>query len=124
MTSRVIAVALDCREVDVLSRFWCAALGSAVVDRWRDARGKEYVEVGLGDGIRDAVLLLQPVNEQKVGKNRLHLDLAPTTATQADEIARLVALGAVEVVDDHEQPWVVLGDPEGNEFCVLPPRGP
>lgn len=122
MTSRVVAVAVDCRDVKVLSAFWCAALGSAVVGRWCDAKGKEYVEVGLGAGVRDAVLLLQPVEETKSGKNRLHLDVAPTNVTQADEIARLVVLGAVELADDLDQPWVVLADPEGNEFCVLPPR--
>ena len=120
MTSRVIAVALDCRDVEVLSAFWCAALGSAVLNRWHDATGKEYVEVGLGDGIRNAALLLQPVDEKKAGKNRMHLDITPMDTTQADEIARLVARGATKLSDDPQQPWVVLADPEGNEFCVLP----
>ncbi|HET9255058.1 MAG TPA: VOC family protein [Pseudonocardiaceae bacterium] len=123
MTSRVIAVALDCRDVEVLSAFWCAALGSTVLARWCDAKGKEYVEVGLGDGVQNAALLLQPVDENKSGKNRMHLDLTPTNTTQADEIARLVSLGAAELARDPHQPWVVLADPEGNEFCVLPPRG-
>jgi Glyoxalase-like domain len=124
MTSRVIAVALDCRNVELLSTFWCAALGSAVLARWRDATGKEYVEVGLGDGIRDAALLLQPVEEKKARKNRMHLDITPVNTTQASEIARLVTLGAAKLADDPHQPWVVLADPEGNEFCVLPPRAP
>jgi catechol 2,3-dioxygenase-like lactoylglutathione lyase family enzyme len=122
MTSRLIAVALDCRDVEKMTDFWCAVLGSAVVNRWRDARGKEYVELGLGEGLRDAVLLLQPVEQEKVGKNRLHLDLTPTNTTQAGEIARLVELGATELANDQDQPWVVLADPEGNELCVLPPR--
>lgn len=122
MTSRVIAVAVDCRDVERMTAFWCAVLGSAVVDRWRDARGKEYVELGFGEGVRDAVLLFQPVDQEKVGKNRLHLDLAPTNTTQADEVARLVGLGAAELANDQDQSWVVLADPEGNEFCILPPR--
>jgi hypothetical protein len=122
MTSRVIAVAFDCHDADLLSTFWCAALGSSVVGRWSDARGKQYVELGLGDGVHDGVLLLQPVDEAKPGKNRLHLDLSPTDTTQAGEVARLVALGAKQLDDDPDQPWVVLADPEGNEFCVLPPR--
>lgn len=122
MTSRLIAVAVDCCDVEKMSAFWCAALDSDIVNRWRDARGKEYVELGLGEGVKDAVLLLQPVDQKKVEKNRLHLDVTPTNTTQANEIARLVSLGAVKLVDDQDQPWAVLADPEGNEFCVLPPR--
>jgi hypothetical protein len=56
-------------------------------------------------------LLIQPVPEAKSGKNRLHLDIAPTELEQREEVARLVSLGA-KIVDD----------PEGNEFCVLPRR--
>ena len=122
MTSRMIAVAVDCRDVERMAAFWCAVLGSAIVDRWSDARGKEYVELGFGQGVRDAVLLLQPVDQEKVGKSRLHLDLIPTNVTQADEIARLIGLGAVELLNDRDQSWVVLADPEGNEFCMLPSR--
>ena len=122
MTSRLVAVAVDCCDVEKMTTFWSAVLGSGVVDRWCDARGKEYVELGFGNGMGDVVLLLQPVGQEKVDKNRLHLDLAPTNTTQADEIARLVELGAVKLADDQDQPWVVLADPEGNEFCVLTSR--
>jgi len=123
MTSHIVAVAVDCCDVEKMMTFWSAVLGSGVMKRWCDARGKEYVELGFGNGIRDVVLLLQPVDQKKVDKNRLHLDLAPTNTTQADEVARLVNLGAVKLADDQDQSWVVLADPEGNEFCVLPPRG-
>jgi catechol 2,3-dioxygenase-like lactoylglutathione lyase family enzyme len=121
MTSRVIAVTVDCHDVDRLVLFWSAALGSDEIGRWRDAHGKEYVRVGLGAGVTDAVLLLHPCADPKVGKNRLHLDLAALDGTQADELDRLTALGATLVDDDPEVPWVVLADPEGNEFCILPP---
>jgi hypothetical protein len=70
------------------------------------------------------VLLLQPVDDPKRSKNRMHLDLAPRDGAQAAEVARLVRLGATVSVDSADDPWVVLADPEGNEFCVLPSREP
>ena len=120
MVSRVIAVAVDCRDAEVLAAFWCAALGTELDRRWRDAHGVEYVQIGTGDG---PLLLFQPVPEGRPGKNRLHLDLAPESGTQQAEVERLVGLGATRLADEPEHPWVVLADPEGNEFCVLPPRG-
>ncbi|TDP91063.1 VOC family protein [Labedaea rhizosphaerae] len=119
MPSKIIAVALDCVDTDELSRFWSAVFGTGEVSRWADADGTEYVEIGTGLG---ATLLLQPVPEAKRGKNRLHLDLAPATGDQDDEVRRLVALGATVVSDEERHRWVVMADPEGNEFCVLPPR--
>jgi catechol 2,3-dioxygenase-like lactoylglutathione lyase family enzyme len=119
MVCRVIAVAVDCRDAEVLATFWCAALGAEVDRRWRDTYGVEYVQIGTGEG---PLLLFQPVPEGKSGKkNRLHLDIAPATGTQEAEVARLLDLGASRLVDDPDLPWVVLADPEGNEFCVLPP---
>ena len=88
-------------------------------ERWSDAAGTGYVETGDSDG---AVLVFQPVHEDKAVKNRLHLDIAPVQDSQADEVSRLVGLGASVLDDDSALPWVVLADPEGNEFCVLPPR--
>ena len=120
MVSRVIAVAVDCRDAEVLAAFWCAALGTELDRRWRDAHGVEYVQIGTGDR---PLLLFQPVPEGRPGKNRLHLDLAPESGTQQAEVERLVGLGATRLADEPEHPWVVLADPEGNEFCVLPPRG-
>ncbi|WAL69944.1 VOC family protein [Amycolatopsis cynarae] len=118
MTSRILAIAIDCRQPDALARFWCAALGYELTRHWRDAVGLEYLEI-TGDG---PMLLFQPVGEDKVVKNRLHLDLAPVAGTQADEVRRLCELGATLVADEPSFPWIVLADPEGNEFCVLPPR--
>jgi hypothetical protein len=70
-------------------------------------------------------LVFVPVPEGKAGKNRLHIDLAPGPDDhQAAEVARLEALGATRA-DAGQQPehtWVVLADPERNEFCVLSPR--
>lgn len=119
MTSRLLAVTLDCRHPEALAAFWCAALDYRVGERWTDAVGTGYVEIGDGDG---AVLLFQPVQEAKAAKNRLHLDIAPTQGSQADKIDRLVGLGVSVLDDDSALPWAVLADPEGNEFCVLPPQ--
>jgi predicted enzyme related to lactoylglutathione lyase len=114
----VVAVAADAHDPETLASFWAAALGTAVVRRWQDAHGTPYVEVAL---LGETVLLFQAVASPTKGKNRMHLDLAtPSGSDQQDELGRLVALGAtvLDVAPDH--PWVVMADPEGNEFCVLP----
>jgi catechol 2,3-dioxygenase-like lactoylglutathione lyase family enzyme len=115
MSSRIVATVFDCRDVEAQARFWCATLGYDVVRRWRDAYDVEYVEAAADGASR---LLFYPVPDQKRAKNRVHLDVRPN-GTQYDEVARLVALGARVIEDDPAQDWVVLADPEGNEFCVL-----
>ncbi|HEX6358804.1 VOC family protein [Actinophytocola sp.] len=115
MSSRIVATVFDCRDVEAQTRFWCATLGYDIQRRWTDAHGVEYVEAGT-DGA--SPLLFHPVSELKRAKNRVHLDVRPSGA-QYDEVARLVALGARVIEDDPAQDWVVLQDPEGNEFCVL-----
>ncbi|MBO0869191.1 MAG: VOC family protein, partial [Micromonosporaceae bacterium] len=66
-------------------------------------------------------LLFVPVPEAKTVKNRVHLDVVPTDRTRDEQVTRLLALGA-SLVADHRRTdgtgWVVLADPEGNEFCV------
>jgi hypothetical protein len=64
-----------------------------------------------------------PVPDAKAGKNRLHVDLRP--ADQEAEVERLVNMGArhVDVGQGVKAGWVVLADPEGNEFCILKQRG-
>lgn len=67
-------------------------------------------------------LLFIEVPDSKQVKNRLHLDLVPTDRTRDEEIERVVALGATPIADLRRVDgtgWLVLGDPEGNEFCVL-----
>lgn len=119
MTSRIIAIAIDCPpdRVDDLAAFWCAALGYRVGRQWQDPHGLTYTEL-TGDG---PLLLLQPVDEPKTAKNRLHLDIAADRDRDA-EVDRLVGLGARPAGGDPGLRWVVLTDPAGNEFCVLPPR--
>jgi len=66
------------------------------------------------------VLLVIEVPEQKTVKNRVHLDVNPVGADQEEELQRLLALGARPVdIGQGETTWVVLADPEGNEFCLL-----
>ena len=69
-------------------------------------------------------MVFVPVPEGKTVKNRLHIDLAPEgDDDQEAEVQRLLELGASRVdVGQGDVPWVVLADPEGNEFCVLSPR--
>jgi catechol 2,3-dioxygenase-like lactoylglutathione lyase family enzyme len=116
MASRIVAVVIDCRDAESVAAFWCAALGYQVARRWRDARGTQYVEASAPDR---PMLLFHPVPELKTDKNRLHLDLRPAEGDQSAEVRRLVGLGARVVSDEPDLPWVVLADPEGNEFCVL-----
>ncbi|MDN4172790.1 VOC family protein [Nocardioides sp. SOB77] len=129
MTSRLTETVVDCHDPVRLADFWCAALGWVVVGTEDDGS----VEIGpervpdvqrLADVRAGAVvptLLLQPVPEGKTAKNRLHLDLSPVDCSQADEVERLLGLGATraDVGQDPSVSWVVLADPEGNELCVL-----
>jgi hypothetical protein len=100
----------------VLGRWWCEALKWEVVDD--DPR---VFEIQPRPGRVPGILFLA-VDEPKQGKNRLHIDLRPDD--QATEVERLIALGAsrVDVGQGDEVSWVVLADPEGNEFCVLQER--
>jgi hypothetical protein len=95
-----------------LGQWWADALGWVVVHSSADEfeiRPEADRTPGL-DFVR--------LDEAKTAKSRLHLDLRPDD--QDAEVARLVALGARRVdIGQGDQPWVVLADPEGNEFCVL-----
>ncbi|MEN3298939.1 VOC family protein [Pseudonocardia sp.] len=117
MTSRLVAVVVDCADADALARFWAAALGHHSIRAWDDDHGTTYAQID------DAVplLLFQPVDEPRTRKNRLHLDVAPQPGgTQRGEVRRLTALGATVLDEAPGLPWIVMADPEGNEFCVLP----
>jgi predicted enzyme related to lactoylglutathione lyase len=109
-----IGLVLDCRDPSSLALFWAEALG--------------YVELGKVDnyvllapaGRLGPNLLLQQVPEAKSTKNRMHLDIH--TADIKGEAARLERLGArrveAEQFSEHGSNWVLMADPEGNEFCV------
>ena len=126
MTSRFTDVAVDCADPATLARFWCAVLDYEVQD---EADGLVTIGASGSSGAASHVSPAPPtltfahVPEAKAVKNRLHLDLTPTDRAQADEVRRLLDLGARPVdVGQGEASWVVLADPEGNEFCVLAGR--
>jgi len=118
---RIQCVVIDCAEPQGLARFLAAALG------WRvtfssDAECALEPPEGSPETDVSPDLVFVRVPDEKIVKNRLHLDLRPDD--QAAHVERLLALGATraEIGQTGEEPWVVLADPEGNEFCVLPPR--
>jgi hypothetical protein len=106
---------VDARNPRELGRWWATALGWVEVGDTAD----EYEIRPTRDRLPG--LLFVSVPEPKSGKNRLHLDFRPDDRNA--EVERLLALGATLAdVGQGEQSWVVLADPEGNEFCVLGSR--
>ena len=120
MTALLSHTTFDCRDAHALSAFWSQVLGFARDPDDPDGPGDEECLILSPDGTQR--LLFIEVPEPKTVKNRLHLDLVPVEGTRDEELARLLALGA-RTVDDLRRPdgtgWVVLADPEGNEFCIL-----
>jgi catechol 2,3-dioxygenase-like lactoylglutathione lyase family enzyme len=105
----------DARNPAALGRWWQEALGWVVVND-----DPEEFEIRPAAD-RLPALLLAAVPEPKVVKNRLHLDFRPDDRDR--EVERLLALGATRAdVGQSEESWVVLADPEGNEFCILSSR--
>lgn len=106
---------VDARDPAGLGRWWQEALGWIVVNGDPD----EF-EIRPSAN-RLPGLLFVPVAETKTIKNRLHIDFRPDDRDA--EVERLVALGASRAnLGQGEQSWIVLADPEGNEFCVLSSR--
>lgn len=113
---------IDSADPARLAAFWKSALG------WRRTYERDdqvVLEPPAGspqDGVAPDLVFLR-VPEPKAGKNRLHLELRP--ADQAAEVERLEGLGARRVdIGQGSVSWVVMGDPDGNEFCVLRPLEP
>ena len=111
-------VTLDCADPYALAGFWQDVTGWPRSDQ--DFAGDPEVSLVAPPGVTG--LWFQHVPESKAVKNRLHLDIAPDDHTRDDEVERLLGLGATFVADHRRSDgsgWVVLADPEGNEFCVL-----
>jgi catechol 2,3-dioxygenase-like lactoylglutathione lyase family enzyme len=120
MVSRLDQWTLDVRDVASMARFWAAVLGYRVGD------DGQHLWPPPEAGPHAPSVWLQPVDEPTPGKNRGHPDLVPADGDVDAEVARLLALGArhVDVGQSGDEGFVVLADPEGNEFCVLRRRRP
>ncbi|MFJ3187947.1 VOC family protein [Streptomyces halstedii] len=116
MAVRFYHLAVDAHDLPMLARFWCAVLDWKVL-----FEDEEEIVIGAGPSAMPGMCFL-PVPERKKVKNRLHIDLAPDDRDA--EVERIIGLGArrVDVGQDPGVTWVVLADPEGNEFCVLSPK--
>ena len=116
MASRFTELIVDATDPARMAEFWCGVLGWEVTEA-----NDEGVEIkGAGDG---PTIVFVKVPEPKSAKNRLHIDVNAVAGDQYREVERLLALGARRVdVGQRDVSWVVLADPEGNEFCVLSSR--
>ena len=112
MSLELEQVVVDARDPVALGRWWAQALDWVIVnDDPADFEIRATPD-------RLPGILFEPVRSPKRAKNRLHLDFRPDD--QDSEVRRLLALGALQVdVGQGDVSWVVLADPEGNEFCVL-----
>jgi hypothetical protein len=132
MSLRWHSVVVACHDVAAQARWWAEVLDwkiaynaddevvilpAHITAEWLRSMHREQIGPGL---------IFVPVPEDKTVKNRLHIDLAPgLDDDQTAMVESLVALGATRVdvgQNPDEVTWVVLADPEGNEFCVLSPR--
>ena len=120
MTARISHTTFDSRDAHAQSLFWAAVLGFREDPDDPNLPGHEECMIFSPDGTQR--LLFIEVPDAKQVKNRLHLDLAPVEGTRDEELGRLLEIGST-VVDDRRQDdgtgWVVLADPEGNEFCIV-----
>ncbi|HEV7722838.1 MAG TPA: VOC family protein [Iamia sp.] len=109
---------ITCDGTPEVGAFWSAVLGWPLV--WDQ---DEETAIRHPDGTGPLITWGPPV-PPKLGKNRLHLDIAPrATIDQQAEVDRLVSLGARRVdIGQGDVSWVVMADPDGNELCVLTPR--
>jgi len=122
MTAFISHTTVDCSNAYDLSEWWKPVLGYADIDGDPNEPGHE--ECMIRDPRTGHQVLFIEVPDVKQVKNRIHFDLVPRDGTRDEELQRLLDHGATEVHDlrGHWGPgtgWVVLADPEGNEFCIL-----
>jgi predicted enzyme related to lactoylglutathione lyase len=117
MTLNLVRLTWDAHEPLQLARFWASALEWDIFDETRARVGLTPTDgTSFGFGF-------VPSMDEKVAASRIHLDLSSQSVEdQHATVARLITLGASEIdIGQGEVPWVVMADPEGNEFCVLEP---
>jgi catechol 2,3-dioxygenase-like lactoylglutathione lyase family enzyme len=133
---RIDSVVFDCQDAAPLARFWAAALGWTVAP-YDEEELERLASKGIYDPEEDPSVMVEPpsgtdlpvlffteVPEEKVAKNRVHLDLAADGPIE-DEVQRLEGLGAAvrNWTEEGGNMWCVMLDPQGNEFCVVSPTG-
>jgi len=133
---RIDSVVFDCQDAAPLARFWAAALGWTVAP-YDEEELERLASKGIYDPEEDPSVMVEPprgtdlpvlffteVPEEKVAKNRVHLDLTADGPIE-DEVQRLEGLGASvrNWTEDGGSMWCVMLDPQGNEFCVVSPSG-
>ena len=122
MASRISELCINCADPDTMATFWSAALGYPESER--DETGVAI----MGAPNVPSMLFVRTDDvggPPKAGPNRFHIDLSPTDRDQGAEVGRLESLGATRIDIGQGTPsWVVMADPEGNEFCVLRRRVP
>jgi predicted enzyme related to lactoylglutathione lyase len=120
MATRLVQINMKARDDSALGGFWAAALGWAVSSEEPGVTNLEPEGFVYPDPVAVCIDLVTSA-EPKTGKNRVHIDLATTSAAhQAELVARLTELGATPAdVGQGDVAWTVMADPEGNEFCVL-----
>ena len=113
MGLRFSEICIDAHDIDALAAWWSSMLGWPAEPTDDDGDVALRAPAGAGPD-----WLFLPVPDDKVVKNRIHFDFTPDD--QQAEVERVLALGARRVdIGQGEQSWVVLADPEGNEFCIL-----
>ncbi len=122
MTSFVSHTTVDCRNAYELSAWWKVLLG--YVDREGDPNEAGHEECEIHDPASGHTLLFIEVPDEHLPAKRIHFDVRPREGSRDDEVERVLGLGATQVADHRGQygpgtGWVVLADPEGNQFCIL-----
>ncbi|GAA1560935.1 VOC family protein [Streptomyces globosus] len=123
MATRLVQINMKAQDDSALGRFWAEVLGWGIDSEAPGVTNLEPVGFSYPDPSAVCIdLIARP--EPKTVKNRVHIDLATTSAAhQAELVGRLEDLGATLAdVGQGDVPWTVMADPEGNEFCVLEPR--
>ncbi|WP_066943666.1 VOC family protein [Microtetraspora fusca] len=123
MATRLVQIHMKAGDDSAIGRFWAQALGWGISSEGPGVTNLEPEGFVYPDPAAVCIDVVRDPNPKTV-KNRVHVDLATTSAAhQADLVARLQDLGATPAdVGQGDVPWTVLADPEGNEFCVLEPR--
>lgn len=122
MVSRISHTTVDCSDAYALSEWWKPVLEYVDLPDDSNEPGHEECMIQSPDGSHRILFIEVP--DAKTVKNRVHFDLVPTDRTRDDEVDRVLGLGATQVGDHRGQygpgtGWVILADPEGNEFCIL-----